>query len=100
MIDGINYARENGYVVSPRGRGHAYQALSTYDGSLVIDLSLNYKIEDITIDKNDTGEHILPGSKYISIIEVPAGCTNAVLLAANDNHGSFIAVMEVSIGSE
>jgi len=91
VIDGINCARENGYVVSPRGTGHSYQSLSTLDGALVIDLSLNCKYDDsdggFKVNYDDQGDHILPGSRYISTMRVPAGCTNAVLLAKTyDTH--------------
>ena len=84
-------ARENGYIVSPRGTGHSYQSLSTLDGALVIDVSLNCKYDDsdggFKVNYDDQGDHILPGSRYISTMRVPSGCTNAVLLAkTHDTH--------------
>ena len=84
-------ARENGYIVSPRGTGHSYQSLSTLDGALVIDVSLNCKYDDsdggFKVNYDDQGDHILPGSRYISTMRIPSGCTNAVLLAkTHDTH--------------
>jgi hypothetical protein len=58
--------------------------MSSLEGSLVIDMQLNCKFDDIITDKTLTGENILPGSKYIGITKVPSGCSNAVLLAAAD----------------
>jgi len=78
----VNCARINGYKVSPRGRNHDWSSLSTLGDSLVIDMQLNCKMESFVVDKESTGEHILPGSRYIGKMRVPSGCTNAVFLAA------------------
>eukprot|EP00588_Corethron_pennatum_P003389 CAMPEP_0194292842 /NCGR_PEP_ID=MMETSP0169-20130528/46586_1 /TAXON_ID=218684 /ORGANISM="Corethron pennatum, Strain L29A3" /LENGTH=700 /DNA_ID=CAMNT_0039041167 /DNA_START=102 /DNA_END=2204 /DNA_ORIENTATION=- len=85
VINGINCARENGYKVSPRGRGHDHSGHGALEGTLVIDMQLNCKYDDFVTDHNAKGSNILPGSKYISTIRVPAGCSNAVLLAAAHN---------------
>ena len=82
MVAAVNCARTNGYKVSPRGRGHDYNGLSTLEDSLVIDMQLNCKLESFETDKTTTGEHILPGSRYVGRIKAPSGCTNAVFLAA------------------
>jgi len=82
VVRGVNCARVNGYKVSPRGRGHDSAGLSSLEGSLVIDMQLNCKLDDFVADKTVEGEHILPGSKYIGTMKAPSGCTNAVFLAA------------------
>jgi len=82
VIAAVNCARVNGFKVSPRGRGHDYNALSTLDASLVIDMQLNCKMENFEADRTVSGKHILPGSRYIGRMKVPSGCTNAVFLAA------------------
>ena len=65
--------------------------MSTLDGALVIDVSLNCKYDDndggFKVNYDDQGDHILPGSRYISTMRIPSGCTNAVLLAKTyDTH--------------
>mmetsp|Transcript_25844 Transcript_25844/g.27788 ORF Transcript_25844/g.27788 Transcript_25844/m.27788 type:complete len:783 (+) Transcript_25844:76-2424(+) len=82
VVHGVNCARVNGYKVSPRGRGHDSAGLSSVEGSLVIDMQLNCKLDDFVADKTVEGEHILPGSKYIGTMKAPSGCSNAVFLAA------------------
>lgn len=82
VVAAVNCARVNGYKVSPRGGGNDYESLSTLEGSVVIDMKLNCKMEDFETDRTASGEHILPGSRYIGKIKVPSGCSNAAFLAA------------------
>ena len=85
----------NGYKVSPRGRGHDSTGLSSLDGSLVIDMQLNCKLEDFLPDKTVTGDHIVPGSKYIGTMKAPSGCTNSVFLTAVDEAFKDVGGMNV-----
>ena len=78
--DALLCAVENGYRVSARGKGHSYQGLSVMSGHLVIDMSRTCKPDEIVVDKNATGDHILEGSKYIGTIKAQSGCTNAIML--------------------
>jgi len=89
VIDGVNCARENGYIVAPRGTGHSYQASSTADGTLVIDMKLTCTPDKFEVVSREKGDGILPGSKYAGIIRAPSGCTNAALLAAVVRGGHY-----------
>ncbi len=40
VIIAVEYARMNGYQISPRGRGHSYQGMSSMDGEFVFCLRL------------------------------------------------------------
>ena len=82
MIKGVNCARVNGYKVSPRGRGHDHNSISTLEGSLVIDLQLNCKMENFKADKDSQGSGIIKDSRYIGTMRAPSGCANAAFLAA------------------
>lgn len=75
-------AVSNGYRVSVRAHGHNAQGLSTMDGYVVIDLKLTCNPEEFILDRSATGEHILPGSKYIATLTVQAGCTNSAIFHA------------------
>ena len=76
----IHCATTAGYKISPRGRGHHYQGLSTMDGYVVIDASLLCNPDDFILDRTE-GNWLLPGQKKIGSIISGAGCTNAVMLA-------------------
>lgn len=80
VVRAVNCAVSSGYRVSPRGRGHSYQGLSSMDGYVVIDMTETCKPEEFVVDKTVTGDYILPGQKYIGTIKAGAGCTNAVML--------------------
>jgi len=82
VIKGVNCARVNGYKVSPRGRGHDYSSISALEGSLVIDLQLNCKMENFKADKESQGPGIMKGSRYIGTMTAPSGCANAAFIAA------------------
>mmetsp|Transcript_23487 Transcript_23487/g.67686 ORF Transcript_23487/g.67686 Transcript_23487/m.67686 type:complete len:726 (-) Transcript_23487:82-2259(-) len=81
VVAAVNCAVGAGYKVSPRGRGHSFQALSTMDGYVVIDCSLLCDPETFEVSK-EGGDWILPGQKYLGTLTSGSGCTNAVMLAA------------------
>eukprot|EP00984_Skeletonema_dohrnii_P023332 scaffold12427_cov78-Skeletonema_dohrnii-CCMP3373.AAC.2 len=85
VIEAVNCAREAGYKISPRGRGHSYQGLSSMDGYLVIDMSLMCvpgEFEDTHFDDDEQPSWLLGGGqKAIGSIKSGSGCTNAVMLA-------------------
>lgn len=83
VIMAVNCARDAGYKVSPRGRGHSYQGLSSMDGYLVIDLSLMCVPDNFTpTTQNEDYPWLLGGEqKVIGTIKSGSGCTNAVMLA-------------------
>ena len=82
VINAVNCARDAGYKVSPRGRGHSYQGLSSMDGYLVIDMSLMCEPEEFVDTYFDDEPWLLGGGqKAIGSIKSGAGCTNAVMLA-------------------
>jgi len=86
IVRGVDCARVNGYRVSPRGRGHDYAALSSLDGTLVIDVQLTCPLADNfetdTTSPSARGAWILPGSKLIGRMKVAGGCSNGVMAAA------------------
>ena len=84
VIKAVNCAREAGYKVSPRGRGHSFQGLSSMDGYMVIDMSLmcNPDSPDDFISTHFEQPWLLGGGqKAIGSIKTGSGCTNAVMLA-------------------
>ena len=88
VIMAVNCARDAGYKVSPRGRGHSYQGLSSMDGYLVIDLSLMCVPDNFTpTTQNEDYPWLLGGEqKVIGTIKSGSGCTNAVMLAYTAKH--------------
>jgi len=88
VIMAVNCARDAGYKVSPRGRGHSYQGLSSMDGYLVIDLSLMCVPDNFTpTTQNEDHPWLLGGEqKVIGTIKSGSGCTNAVMLAYTAKH--------------
>lgn len=86
VIMAVNCARDAGYKVSPRGRGHSYQGLSSMDGYLVIDLSLMCVPDNFT-NTTQNEDWLLGGEqKVIGTIKSGSGCTNAVMLAYTAKH--------------
>ena len=82
VIKAVNCAQDAGYKISPRGRGHSYQGLSSMDGYLVIDMSLMCVPEEFVVTHFDDEPWLLGGDqKAIGSIKSGAGCTNAVMLA-------------------
>eukprot|EP00984_Skeletonema_dohrnii_P010711 scaffold4199_cov110-Skeletonema_dohrnii-CCMP3373.AAC.4 len=84
VIKAVDCARKAGYKVSPRGRGHSYQGLSSMDGYLVIDMSLMCVPEDFHVTHFDPDEEpwtLGGGQKALGSIKSGSGCTNAVMLA-------------------
>mmetsp|Transcript_49185 Transcript_49185/g.74298 ORF Transcript_49185/g.74298 Transcript_49185/m.74298 type:complete len:623 (+) Transcript_49185:106-1974(+) len=77
----VTCAAEAGYRISPRGRGHSYQALSNSNGYVVVDCSRLCKPEEFVFS-HEEGDWILEGQKYIGTVYSGSGCTNAVMLAA------------------
>ena len=106
VVTAVNCAREAGYKISPRGRGHSYQGLGNMDGYLVINVSLICHPGDPE-DPNDPGEFEVRNSievkekynltswilgedqKILGSIKSGAGCTNAVMLAYTSKHPEF-----------
>jgi len=84
VVDTVNCAREAGYKVSPRGRGHSTIGAAAADGAVVIDLQNTCNVEEMvaSIDKTKSGPHLIEGTKYIATIKAQAGCANANWLAA------------------
>lgn len=78
----VDCAVSNGYRISARGHGHSGQGLSVVSGYVIVDVSLMCTPESFEVDRSRTGEHILPGSKYIATMKVSAGCTNAAVMSA------------------
>ena len=109
VVTAVNCAREAGYKISPRGRGHSYQGLGSMDGYLVIDVSLICNPGDPENPENPTnpGEFEVRNSaevkekynltswilgedqKILGSIKSGAGCTNAVMLAYTSKHPEF-----------
>ncbi|KAL7552285.1 hypothetical protein ACHAWF_015531 [Thalassiosira exigua] len=87
----VNCARQFGYQVSPRGRGHSYQGLSNMDGFMTVDLSLmcNPKINPEPPKGYENGWLLGEDQKVLGSITVEAGCTNAVMLAATAQSDAF-----------
>ena len=82
VIEAVKCANKAGYKVSPRGRGHSYQGLSSMDGYLVIDMSLMCVPEEFIVTHYDDEPWVLGGGqKAIGSIKSGAGCTNAIMLA-------------------
>jgi len=80
----LQCATENGYNVSPRGRGHHFQGMSNMDGQVVIDLSLLCNVNEFEIVEPLEEGWLLPGQKWLKSIKSSAGCTNGVMLAYNN----------------
>ena len=84
VIEAVKCANQAGYKVSPRGRGHSRQGLSSMDGYLVIDMSLMCdpdEFVDTTFDEDEVPWILGGGQRAIGSIKSGAGCTNAVMLA-------------------
>ena len=84
VIKAVKCANEAGYKVSPRGRGHSYQGLSSMDGYMVIDMSLMCNPDNP--DEFEAAPIEQPwllggGQKAIGKIKSGSGCTNAFMLA-------------------
>ena len=91
----VGCAVVSGYKVSPRGKGHSYGALSTMDGYLVVDTSRTCRLDAITHDPTETGDHLLRGSRYVGTLTLPSGCTNAVVLA--ETHARYSDVNGIAL---
>ena len=106
VVSAVNCAREAGYKISPRGRGHSYQGLGSMDGYLVIDMSLicnpgnpedptnpgEFEVRNSTEVKekyNLTSWILGEDQKILGSIKSGAGCTNALMLAYTSKHPEF-----------
>ena len=91
VVGAVDCAREAGYKISPRGRGHSYQGLSNMDGYLVIDMSLVCNPENFTVSEEVKGRPWILGEdqKLLGSIKSGAGCTNAVMLAYTSRREEF-----------
>jgi len=81
VIEAVNCANKAGYKVSPRGRGHSYQGLSSMDGYMVIDMSLMCNPDDFKPEDFEQPWLLGGGQIAIGSIKSGSGCTNAVMLA-------------------
>ena len=89
VIKAVKCANKAGYKVSPRGRGHSYQGLSSMDGYMVIDMSLMCNPEEFVPEHFDDDEQpwlLGGGQKAIGSIKSGSGCTNALMLAYTDEN--------------
>ena len=91
VVDAVKCAREAGYKISPRGRGHSYQGLSSMDGYLVIDMSLMCNPSEFVVSTDVKGQSWILGEdqKLLGSIKSGSGCTNAGMLSYVATHPEF-----------
>jgi len=80
----VNCAREFGYKVAVRGHSHNYNNQGGQDGYVVIDMANTCHRNTTEPNMDNTGEHLIPGSRYIATVKFGAGCNNAFVIGMLD----------------
>ncbi|WP_282175781.1 FAD-binding oxidoreductase [Vibrio nereis] len=88
VVEAVNFARDNGLLVSVRGGGHNIAGNAMCDDGIVIDLSL---LKQVTIDPDTQRATVEPQSSH-SRATVEPGCTLGDVDAATQQHALALPV--------